>query len=65
MSKKKVLYCWECGKNTVHELVNKEKMLEDCPVLLRGFMAVASFGVSEIPYDVNYQCTRCGELRHK
>ena len=60
MAKNKVIYCWECGKNTVHTKVcAAEQGVE------RAALAVFTVGWSEVFMEHYWQCSKCGELRKR
>lgn len=60
--KTKVRHCSKCRKDTVHTLVGKDAMCEGLG-LIRGFMAIATLGITEtIGVDKYYQCQKCGEI---
>lgn len=62
MAKKKVKYCFHCGRSTVHNFICEEHIVEDVP-LLRAIWAVGSLGLSELVGKTkHYQCSRCGRL---
>ena len=61
MSKKKVIYCYDCGRDTEHKLICKESPVTDF-LPLRILIGIASLGVSEITADSYYKCTRCGKI---
>ena len=55
-------YCRECGEYTNHNYVGSKGDYEGLG-LARGFLAVASLGISETVCRVKYwQCCKCGEL---
>lgn len=64
MRGKRVLYCWDCGKDTVHTFI-------ECDTIGKGtgpfrlLLAVASAGVSEMTVRVDYQCDRCGGITQR
>lgn len=60
--KKKVLYCSNCKKDTVHNLVCTESALEGAG-LGRVLGAIFTFGQTETTLaDKHYECSKCGEL---
>lgn len=61
MTKRKVMYCWNCGKDTIHEFINKEPIADGAG---RVLLAIMSFGLSESSFvtTMHWQCTKCGEL---
>lgn len=62
MNKKKIKYCPECGKKTVHNYICKETP-GDGTGICRVILAVSSFGISEtIGAYKHYQCSCCGRL---
>ena len=63
--KKKVFYCSNCGKETVHNLVTVESALEGTG-LARIIGAVCTFGMTETTLaDKTYECSRCGKIKHE
>lgn len=60
MAKKTVLYCWDCGAETIHRKVCAEK---------QGFERVAeaifSIGFSEILMEHYWECSKCGGITQK
>ena len=62
MAKKKVLYCYKCHKDTIHELICRESPYEGTG-LARAFAAVFTLGQSETTWaDKKYECTKCGNI---
>ncbi len=61
--RKKPIFCWKCGEVTPHVHVGKESAYEGHG-LVRGFMAVASLGMTETAWACNYwQCEACGHIK--
>ena len=63
MLKEKPLFCVDCIRSTPHVYVGKETPYEDIG-LVRGFMAVASLGMSDTAWADHYwKCAVCGKIR--
>ena len=62
MSKMKVKYCSKCRKQTVHNLICKEHIMDDLK-LLRVIWAIGSLGLSELVGSTSYyQCQKCKNI---
>lgn len=62
--KRDIFYCWDCGKDTVHNLIKRESMAENMgPV--RIIAAVFSLGMTEYFGTKFYQCSCCGKIIEK
>ena len=63
MAKKtKVLYCPHCGRKTVHNLVGKEHVADDC-WCIRALWGLGSLGLSELLQTKYYQCSVCKNIK--
>ena len=58
MQRKRVLYCWDCGKDPVHTFIERDTIGKGTGPF-RVLLAVASAGVSEMTVSASYQCERC------
>lgn len=61
MGKTKVVYCYDCGRNTEHKPIRKESSATGF-LSLRILLGIVSAGVSEVTADSCYKCTRCGKI---
>lgn len=61
MSKRKVIYCYDCGRDTEHKLVCKESPVTGF-LPLRLLIGIVSAETSKITAESCYKCTRCGKL---
>ena len=62
MSKKTIVkYCWDCGCETKHTLIETERCFEGAARVIVGIL---SFGTSEINNVMNrkYECSKCGKI---
>lgn len=58
MAKKMVGYCWNCGCETKHEVLEAEDS-----VPWRVFETVVTMGFALLtPHDYKCECTRCGKI---
>lgn len=61
--RKKPMFCWKCGERTPHVYVGRESSYEGFG-LVRGFMAVATLGMTETAWaDYYWQCEACGQIK--
>lgn len=63
MSKRKVMFCWDCCEDTVHEFINKETVADGTGPG-RVALAIMSLGLSEWGPTVTryWRCTKCGNI---
>lgn len=61
MSKRKVMFCWNCCEDTIHEFINKETIADGAG---RVLLAILSLGLSESSVSATkyWQCTKCGNI---
>ena len=58
MSKTLVGYCFNCGKDTKHKVIQCEESLG-----WRIYENILTFGlIAAMGYDYKCECTRCGEI---
>lgn len=62
MRKERVLYCNDCGKQTVHRRIHKDTIGKGTG-LFRPIFAIASLGLSEMTMYAEYTCEKCGAIR--
>lgn len=62
--KQKVIYCWECAEDTIHNHINTEKDMEGL-ALFRPLYAICTLGLSETWGTEYWQCTKCGKVNKK
>ena len=59
MKQNKVGYCWSCGEETVHRVIECEDS-----AIWRTFEVVATCGFGALfEHDYKCQCTKCGKIR--
>lgn len=59
--KSKMIYCKNCRKTTIHKIVHKENDFSGDGII-RGLIAVLSFGVSEMSPTIYGMCLMCGKI---
>ena len=61
MANKKVLYCWNCGKKTVHTCIDRDTIGKGTDIV-RPILAIVSAGMSEMTVLADYQCDCCKDI---
>jgi hypothetical protein len=60
MAKEFTAFCWDCGKTTVHKIIEREYS-----GVTRVVFGILTLGVSEAGNTKTGECTKCGRINKK
>lgn len=60
MAKEFTVFCWDCGKETVNRVIDREFSGFE-----RLFLGIVSLGISEIGNTKTGECRKCGRINKK